>query len=522
MISNSRSTSRILTLAVAILFSFTGFSQVTSSPYSRYGIGDIGGKGFAQGFAMGGTYIAVCADTVPMFFVNSGNPASYSSLRLTTADLGVNYTRNQLESSSEKKSINSASLGYVSLAFPFKKWWGSAIGLVPFSSVGYKVADQQDIANIGTVKYLYEGSGGINQVFWGNAIKPLYALPRNYMMSNTYATLSSKKNSDGSLKNCRQFYHDNNTIRKAMNRRKFLQSVSIGANASYLFGDMSNVRRSIFPSSLFAFNTRTGTTTRIDGLYFDFGLQAGYEIDSVRQKPCRYDTLKYHNPDSVFVRKICDTCRAHRYRPLKEKVRFMFGATFSAESRMDARIDSLTYSYFNNSLGYEIVKDTIENSKNNHGKITIPMSFGFGVGFRKGYKWMVAADVAVQNWSDYSAFGISQDLRNSVRTSIGMQYVPGIKFTDKYYQRMHYRIGVRYLQTALNLKNTPLSEYAVSAGIGFPVGFNKYSTQYSMVNIGVEVGRMGTTTNGLIRENFLKATIGFTINDRWFQKQKFD
>ena len=43
-----------------------------------------------------------------------------------------------------------------------------------------------------------------------------------------------------------------------------------------------------------------------------------------------------------------------------------------------------------------------------------------------------------------------------------------------------------------------------------------------MVNIGLEIGQRGTTTNGLIKEQFFKATIGFTINDRWFAKPKVD
>ncbi|MFL5765184.1 MAG: hypothetical protein ACJ77K_14675 [Bacteroidia bacterium] len=510
MNSNHRITSSLITV-IAVLFSLSALAQVTSSPYSRYGVGDVGGKGYAQNMAIGGTCIALSNDTVPIFFINNGNPASYTNMKLTTAELGVNYTRNQLENSEQKHSINSASLGYISLAFPIKKWWGSSIGLLPYSAVGYKVSDQAEISNVGTVKYLYQGSGGLNQVYFGNAIKPLYGLPRNYLLSSTYATLASRKNSDGTPKDCKQLYHDNNIIRKAMNRRKFLQSASFGANASYLFGDVTHERRSILPSSLLAFNTRTGTDTRIDGLYLDYGFQVAYEIDSVAEK-------NYADTSKTKL----NECRPLKYRVLDDKVKILFGATFSSESRLNATIDSLSYSYFNNSLGYEIVKDTIENSKNNHGKVTLPMSFGFGIGFKKGYKWLVAADVAIQNWSDYQAFGQSQGLRNSLRTSIGAQWVPSSKFNAKYYERMHYRLGVRYMQTALELKETPLSEYALSFGIGFPVGRSLILQSFSMVNLSVEMGRRGTTTNGLIRENFLKATIGFTINDRWFQKPKFD
>jgi hypothetical protein len=155
----------------------TTSAQTTSSPYSRYGIGDLSGRGFAQGFAMGGTNIALQNDTTAMFFVNSGNPASYSNIRLTTADLGLNFNSLELQNTGGKQRINNASLSYLSLAFPFKKWWVASVGLLPFSSVGYKVSDHQDIDNLGGVDFLYQGTGGINQLYFGNGIKPLYFLP---------------------------------------------------------------------------------------------------------------------------------------------------------------------------------------------------------------------------------------------------------------------------------------------------------------------------------------------------------
>lgn len=504
--NNFRSIVSLFILLTTLSFSteFAIAQQNSSSPYSRYGVGDIGGKGFGQGFALGGTHIALQNDTTAMFFINNGNPASYVNMRLVTAELGANYNRLTLQSADAKKTINNASLGYISLAFPFKKWWGASAGLIPFSSVGYKVSDEQEITNIGTVKYLYEGTGGINQVYFGNAIKPLYGLPRNYFMSSKYRTLKSLKHADNTPKTCQEIFVDRNKIRKTYNRKRLMQSLALGANASYLFGNMENTRRSIFPSSLYAFNTRTGTSTRIDGFYFDYGMQMAYTFDSVKTKVG------------------ADSCHPYRFRDLKENVKVMFGVTFAAQTKMDATIDSLSYSYFNNSLGYEIVKDTIENTKGTQGKITLPLSIGFGMGIKKGERWMFAADVAIQNWSSYNAFGQSQGLRNSMRTSLGAQFIPDPKPNASYLKRIQYRMGVRYLQTALELKSTPLNEYGASLGFGFPVGRSYILQNFSMVNIGVEVGQRGTLTNGLIKENYIKATVGFTINDRWFQQPKFD
>ena len=83
-------------------------------------------------------------------------------------------------------------------------------------------------------------------------------------------------------------------------------------------------------------------------------------------------------------------------------------------------------------------------------------------------------------------------------------------------------MGGRYAQTLLELKNTPLTEYGLSLGVGLPVGRNFLLQNFSLVNIGIEVGQRGTTQKGLIKEQFIRATIGFTINDRWFVRAKFD
>ncbi len=440
-------------------FHYTSKAQTaTSSPYSRYGIGDVNTRNYSQSFAMGGTNIAVQNDTLSMFFINNANPASYSNMRLTTAELGLNFTHLTLQSSSTKKSINSASPGYISLAFPlYKKWWGASFGLIPYSSVGYKISDHQELTNIGGVDDLYEGTGGINQVYFGNGIKPFAGF-------------------------------------KKLKHKKTLSGISLGFNVSYLFGKIDNTRRSIFSSSSNSFNTKTGTTTRISDLYLDYGLQYSYTIDSVKK------------------------------RELKEKVKLLFGATFAAQTNISAKIDSLSTSYVVNSSGYELPKDTIEYSQNKIGTVTFPLSFGVGFGFKKGDRWLVVADFAMQNWSSYQAFNQTQGLKNSMRVSIGTQYVPNNKANGKgdYYKRVYYRIGARYGQTAIELKNTQLTEYAVSAGFGLPVGRNYLMQSFSLVNIGVEFGERGTTTNNLIKEQFFKINVGFTINDRWFVKPKFD
>lgn len=452
-------------------------SSNTSSPYSRYGIGDVYSKGFAQNFALGGTHIAMQNDSTHLFFINTGNPASYSNFGLTTAELGFNYSRVQLKSSVSKKTANNAALAYVSIALPIKKWWGCSFGILPYSSVGYKISDHSDLVSAGEVGYLYEGEGGIDEVYFGTAVKPFYGLPKAFLKSKKYERLKLEA--------------DKIKITRTLKRKKLAQGLSLGANAVYLFGNIENSKRVIFNPRMAAYNTRSVTSTRATGLRFDYGTQYAFAIDSLHG------------------------------RDLKENVKLTIGATFSAQTNINALVDTLTYNFKYGSSGEELMGDTVRATSPKKGNITLPLSVGFGLGFKKGNKWVAALDFSVQNWSSYKAFNQSPLLKNSMRVSGGVQYTPN-PIAEDYYKRIQYRAGTRYAKTALELRNTPLEEYALSIGLGLPVGRNYMLQNFSMVNIGVEFGQRGTVTNGLIQESFMKVNVGFTINDKWFVKPKID
>jgi hypothetical protein len=450
-------------------------SSNTSSPYSRYGIGDLTGKGFAQSFAMGGSHIAFQNDSTQLtYFINPGNPASYASSRLTSADLGLNYSLVQLGNTSSKQTVHNAALANVAMAFPVQKWWGTSIGLLPYSSVGYAISDYRDLSNVGNVEYLYEGNGGINQLYFGNAVKPLYFLPYAFLKSKKHARLLTENN--------------RKEIERIVLRKKRIGSrLSLGFNASYLFGNMENSKRSNFQPEVVAFNTRSTTSTRVSDVSFDYGMQYAHTIDTLKG------------------------------RDLKDNVQLILGATFSGQTKVNAKVDTLTYNYYYGSNGEEIVRDTVKLTNDTKGSVVFPLSFGFGIGFRKGLRWTAGADFSMQNWSSYQAFNQSQSLKNSMRISAGVQYIPNPRTLKGYHKRVQYRMGGRFAKTALELKGTQLNEYALSLGAGLPV-----SRGFSLINIGVEIGQRGTISNGLIREDFMKVSIGFTLSDYWFAKARID
>jgi hypothetical protein len=69
----------------------------------------------------------------------------------------------------------------------------------------------------------------------------------------------------------------------------------------------------------------------------------------------------------------------------------------------------------------------------------------------------------------------------------------------------------------VRLAHTDLTYYAVTLGASFPF---KRST--NGIHTALELGSLGTQANGLVKENFVRFTIGMSLSDRWFVKRKYD
>ena len=78
---------------------------------------------------------------------------------------------------------------------------------------------------------------------------------------------------------------------------------------------------------------------------------------------------------------------------------------------------------------------------------------------------------------------------------------------------MSWRLGANYSTSYVNVNSNSLSEYALSLGVGFPFMTNK-----SMINVLLQYGGFGTKQNNMIKEDYFKIGINFTLNDNWFYK----
>ncbi len=155
---------------------------------------------------------------------------------------------------------------------------------------------------------------------------------------------------------------------------------------------------------------------------------------------------------------------------------------------------------------------------NLRGTLTLPSSLGFGVSLEKRYKWTVAMDLTLGQWSDFREFsGQSVGFNNQTDIAVGASWTPDLFSVSSYLKRVTYRFGINYEQTPYVVNNQDINDFGINFGVTLPL------RNLSRLNLGFEVGQRGTTDNGLIRENYFRAALGITVNDnKWFIRRKFD
>jgi hypothetical protein len=109
------------------------------------------------------------------------------------------------------------------------------------------------------------------------------------------------------------------------------------------------------------------------------------------------------------------------------------------------------------------------------------------------------------------------NLKDSRIIAAGFQYYPNSQSPDGLLGHTYYRFGIKNAALPFYLNDTQILENAITAGFGFPL-----RKAVSSVNVGMELGRRGTTMNNLVKENYFMINVGFTINDRWFMKTKYE
>lgn len=264
-----------IALLLALTFGVIVQAQETSgSVYSFYGLGDLNNRGTHDIRNMGG--LSVLKDSTSL---NLLNPASYANLKLTTFSIGgTSIFKNQSDAVSAE-SQNRTSFDYLAIGIPMGKA-GASFGLMPYSSVGYKLRQNTlESDNVTERASLYNGSGSINRIYMGGA----YSI---------------------------------------------LDNLNVGANVMYNFGELTN--KTTTAISGVQYPTRELNISNIKGVSFDLGLM--YDA-VIANKYNFYSSLNY-SPSAEL--------NSENTRTLSKIIYGATGAEFEAEDPINVNVASST------------------------------------------------------------------------------------------------------------------------------------------------------------------------------------
>ncbi|MBQ8672822.1 MAG: hypothetical protein IJ511_02020 [Bacteroides sp.] len=395
----------------------------TNSPYTRYGYGQLADQGSGNSKAMGG----VAYGLRDKYQVNFANPASYTAVDSLTFifDGGVSLQNTNLSDGKLKRNAKNSSVDYVTMMFRLHPKCAMSLGLLPYSNVGYNMNETQENEEVTTSSsnVNYYGEGGLHQLYIGLGYK---------VWSN----------------------------------------FSIGANVSYLWGDMTHGVAQTFPNSSSIMPWSKTTNLDITSYKLDFGAQYTHRFD------------KKH--------------------ALTVGVVFSPGHDVSNEAYTAVTLGNSTTGYTSSQ------KDTVVTCG-------IPTTFGVGATYTYNERLTVGMDVMFQNWSSTAFMSNKEAFTNRTRVSVGAEYLPNPQGRS-YLSHVKYRVGAFYNKPYYKIDGVDAAkEYGVSMGFGLPVLRSR-----SVLSLSAQYVRTEGAKSNFLTENTFRICVGVTFNERWFFKRTVD
>lgn len=428
-------------------------AQVTSShPLSSYGIG---------AYNMGSNAITSALGNVNSVWIDSTNinffnPSSYSRLSkgntLMSLSLDSRFSFYQQADVSEFKT--STMFDHFSLAFKASKRSGFAFGLKPYSNVGYEFS-QSVFTGIDSIRYTYAGRGNLQDAYAGFAYAPI---------SNPTSNLS------------------------------------FGANVSYLFGFVSNERK----SELLNAETNPG----------------GLSLDLTRLSSFHYQL------------------GAHYEQRIGKRHLLLVGFTVDPEQDFNGSIENSLYTSAN--INAPSIYDTVF-SNTTQGSIKALTSYEIGLKYKYFFRETKRkATTRRPNITFAASYSASQGIESSFESSedwkigasscwsLGLSYSPETRLfenvaTLKLLEKLNYRLGYFQRELPFSVEGTAYLDRGTTFGIGIPI---LAQMSLSSLNLAFVLGEKGTGLDSGLRERYIGFKFGMVLSpsnfEKWFRKRKLD
>ena len=438
-----------------VLFTFfqTWSQSSTNQPASFYGLGESAAQNHGIFDALGKNTINVFDSTILNFY----NPATYNTMSTgnTLYSYGI-QTRISNYSEQTKMQIGIAGMvDHIAIGLKIKKNMGMAFGLKPYSSRGYQIIDKT-FTGFDSLQYTYKGSGAIQDLFLGYSYGLVYR-PKT--------------------------------------------KLSIGANASYLFGTVTNERQ----AKLIASGSNQGGLNKnsmiIRSFHYELGAYFQQQIGkkqllSLSAVYIPYQTIKGEYQDEFYTASNINS-----------------SSTYDTIAFSRSPIQLLNSSTIQLGLNYSILLPNMKRqSRELHPKLSLMASLSqFGA-------------------LEHNAPDLIPDfgMTNFQRLSFGAQFNPESRLMEnistlKGIEKMSYRFGY-YTQTLPYTTNAiQYKESALSFGLGLPI---MAQMSASSVNFSINVGNRTSNQSFGIQEKFISVNLSFILApsnfDKWFRQRKLD
>ena len=441
-ISNSL-ISLLLLFCTAVGASAQSGENLSFTPYSIFGVGDIVQSGSPYNKAMGGVGIA----SRNVRYLNSLNPASVTArdslsvmLDFSIANSNVIYRQN-LSGNKISSAKNITNIGSFAFSTPIWKSLAAVVGMTPFSSQGYgyytNETDPVVIARNGNITYSDYGQGNLYKLYGGVGYN-------------------------------------------------VLKNLSVGIEADYIFGNFDKYFTENFE--------KTGTNT----------VQDSYQID-------------LHTFTGKFG--------VQYWQMLGKKWTLGVGATYSLRSNFRGTVE-----YNHQSVGSAetvTVSSSIDTLSNHLGDVQLAPEIGIGVSVNYLDKFRAEINYIRSDWSD-SGMGTTDGFANlnsstpfsaCVRESYraGIEYTPNRYDIRKRWKRYSYRAGTYYSNEYYKVAGNEINSFGITLGATIPV-----FRWYNGLSFAIDFGQRGTMKDSLVRERYVKVSVGVNLHDIWFTKYRFD
>ena len=416
----------------------------TTHPLSSYGIGEYNTGSNAISSALG----FVNASMIDSGFVNFYNPSSYSRLSKgnTLLSMGIDSKFSMYSQGDLTENKIGSMVDHFSLGMKMNKMMGMSFGLKPYSKVGYEFSENI-FTGIDSLRYTYTGRGNLQDLYLGFAYSPIQT---------------------------------QNTL------------LSVGFNASYLFGFVSNERQ----SELITGGSNQGGLSRNITRLSDFHYELG----------------------------------AHFQQNIGLRHKLLIGFIFDPAQRFNATIDNELYTTLN--VNSPELYDTISFTINN-GAVEVLQSYEIGLKYQfflrdtkrktNTRRPNITLLASYKTWngvrSDFQTPNTEWEVGAADKWSIGLSFSPETKLfenvaTLKGYEKLNYRLGVYQISTPFSANSTNYIDRGMTFGIGVPI---LAQMSLSSLNFAFVLGQKGTGNENHLKENYLGFNFGMVFSPSNFE-----